>query len=475
MRARVHNAGRKPSNWHSQKPQKIRFSKGFLNEFGHLIINKDKTPTYREPSPLSTEEKERIYSFIQSTCRKYDPLDKPEPSQEERDFCSSLAFELAKNRRILEKHKISPEQKIHCLKNYIEYGLFLRSLHGDKFTPVDQTKFFMVLNSQGKLDPQKLAEEIKQIKDEYAHFDSTYDRPIKKTGHKSIPSEMDHLSEYHLHNAHRALKETLTMPQFILELEENNHTYKKPSLEMILPTFEHFAQYKISRRFPHETENPSLLEAAHTSLEEALTKYSVHDCNWDIFLTLCLQHVQWGLHYAYGRENRAEGLDNQPSKIIVSPKKPLLSLPKNIDENSLEYRCLEIARQHLTYTMNDNNIDEKSRSSKIADIHSYYNLLFENLGMTHANNSWTELKLKLDDINEGNKKYSTREVFKTLNINSNPATFNALYKIRDYLSTRSDSGEKGLFITPEGVRILTYHLCDQNALTQNTLRGMAND
>ncbi len=237
---------------------RVPFTKRFMRDFGHLVskhnLRTDCDEDHRRRLP------KRIEKFIAWVIPKYSESPDPDFAQSDRDYCQWLAHYFRDQRDRLHQLGITENQHVDVCKQFIEYGLFLRSLYGQKFIPIRLEHFLNVLNEEKRLDYREMSTELEPIR-------------------VAFNSPLSH----------------------------------QESLETIAAKFEPFIAYRISTTFGDEAENPDLLMSAHQALEEAVLKYNICSENTDCYLKLALQHIDLGLSEGYKRIKREKNSTQEVS------------------------------------------------------------------------------------------------------------------------------------------------------------------
>ncbi|MBI2129727.1 hypothetical protein HYU07_05815, partial [Candidatus Woesearchaeota archaeon] len=186
-----------------------------------------------------------INEFIDDIFLKYGQIGVHCEAKGAKKYCIALAYILLGNKKELRRVGIEASQETDYCKKFIEYGMFLRSIYGQKFIPINLRDFVYSLNKKGDLDSKKLSQELTSLSTE--------------------------LGEPVIHG----------------------------SLETMLPKFDKFIDHTISTQYPKESGNPKLKKAGITMLKEAVQKYNINEGNLDMHLKLALQHIKWGLNKCY--------------------------------------------------------------------------------------------------------------------------------------------------------------------------------
>lgn len=224
------------------------FSKRFKRDFGHLF---PRYPFASSPRDFVREEisdkaiLRELRGFIPALLPKYAQSSDPVMIEADREYAREITKFFLWNKKKLPGSGIPKEEMLDTCKQFIEYGLFLRSLYGDKFIPLSLRHFAGLRDDQGKLDYGRIGKDLDEVRDLF--------------GVPQIPAG---------------------------------------NPNALIPQFDTFIDYTLATRFSDQPPHPLFKERAHQALEEAVTKYRITQDNLDRYLKLALQHIEWGLNQA---------------------------------------------------------------------------------------------------------------------------------------------------------------------------------
>ncbi len=134
---------------------------------------------------------------------------------------------------------------------------------------------------------------------------------------------------------------------------------------------------------------------------------------------------------------------------------------------TLENKCLEAAERHLKYVLSDPNLNLKSRSYKIDEVHEFYSRVFGNLGMSGVLKKWheaVEKELMQYHLEGEEDEYLVRELFSLLKVKENTAIFKALEYSGAKIQQREEEGIKDFFVDAKNVQKVVDYLGSINAI-----------
>ena len=217
--------------------------------WGNPFKSRHRTGRHKRFQPDYDEEDEKllvndeIYNHIKDIVFKY--LDVQAMKSRRKDFGLTLAEKFLNSPEV-ERRKLDDDGKTTLCKSFIDYGLFLKSLYGDKRVNANVRNFFHDLNPDGTINYRG-----------------------------------------------------------ILTRELGDVISEEPDLSFS-SRFERFIDYKISTEYSERGNHSAIKENGKIFLDEALQKYRVDSSNIQSYLKLILQHIELGLGKKYkefGDEN----------------------------------------------------------------------------------------------------------------------------------------------------------------------------